>query len=1044
MKAKTFPILATLLLASNSLLFSQNDWENPRVFKINREDARATFFSFDSEQQAITGDLNANANIKTLNGKWKFNYVGRASQRPTDFYKTDYDVSSWDDIDVPSNWELSGYGYPHYLNVEYPFKRNQPYIADEYSPVGSYVTFFNLPASWKDKEVFIEFGSVKSGYYLWINGNKVGYSQDSKLPSEFNITKYLVEGENRLAVQVFQFTDGSYLEDQDFWRISGIQRDVRLYARNKLHVADFFAKTSLSDNYQNGVLDLNVLIKNYNSKNVSKHNLAYKIEDAFGNVIVSESAVVSVKKNASETVNFKHVISDVKQWSAEIPNLYRLTIVLSDQNNRALEYISTKIGFRSVEIKGGQLLVNGQPILLKGVNRHEHDMHYGHVVDEKMMRKDLELMKQHNFNAVRTSHYPNDPVWYKLCDEYGIYVYDEANVESHGYGYAREHTLANKPEWEAAHIERIMNMAKRDKNHPSIIVWSMGNEAGTGPTMLNAYKMLKEFDDSRVVSYERAEMETDVKERHTDIVGLMYWSVKSLKKHWLGTDPDRPFIWAEYSHAMGNSNGHFQDYWDFVESERQVQGGFIWDWVDQGLAKYDEHGKLYWTYGGHYEPEGINHDGNFCLNGVINADRTVHPAIYEIKKVYQNIGFSNLDIDKNKITIKNKYFFKNTEYYLFNWEIVADGKIIQQAPLVVLGSINPQEEKTVDLDINKLDLNKYNEVLFNIYAVNMKETIGVPFGHIVASEQFIIKEADLKPDFYKGDKKVTVSENKNEILLSGENFSIKFDKNINAINSYILNDYEILEAPLTANFWRAPTDNDYGNGMQKRCAAWKNIVEESKNYKHEIVTTADSSIVLKTSQILNNNYGTLDIDYQIAGNGQIIVSYKYTPSDTTISEIPVIGMKMQLKKSINKLQYYGRGPMENYIDRNSASFIGLYNSTVQGQYYPYARPQENGYKTDTRYLSLTNIFNLGIRVDAIDNSLCFSALHYSIAELDEGPKKRLRTIKDVKEGNFTELRIDHKMMGLGGDDSWGSKPYNIHRIFPNKTYSYSFCITPLL
>ncbi|MDD3738962.1 MAG: DUF4981 domain-containing protein, partial [Lentimicrobiaceae bacterium] len=384
-----------------------------------------------------------------------------------------------------------------------------------------------------------------------------------------------------------------------------------------------------------------------------------------------------------------------------------------------------------------------------------------------------------------------------------------------------------------------------------------------------------------------------------------------------------------------------------------------------------------------------------------------------------------------------------TDYYLFNWEIVADGKIIQQSPLAIFGSINPQEEKTVGLDIEKIDLDKYNEVLFNIYAVNMKETIGVPFGHVMASEQFIVKKADLKPNLYKGDKKVAVSENKNDIILSGENFSIKFDKSINAISSYVLNDYEILEAPLTANFWRAPTDNDFGNGMQKRCVAWKTIVEESKNYKHEIVTTADNNVVLKTSQILNNNYGTLEIDYQIAGNGQINVSYKYTPADTTIPEIPVIGMKMQLKKQFNKLQYYGRGPEENYIDRNTASFIGLYNSTVHDQYYAYARPQENGYKTDTRYLSLTNIFNLGIRVDAIDNPLGFSALHYSIADLDEGLEKTFRTIKDVKEGNFTELRIDHKMVGLGGDDSWGSKPYDIHRIFPNKTHEYSFSITPL-
>ncbi len=1035
--------LVLLALFAGSCVFAQNDWENPGLFERNKEKARATFYPYSSIEKALENNVKSAQFVKCLNGNWKFNYVGKISERPLDFQNLDFDNSNWDDIPVPGNWEMYGYGFANYVNIDYPFKMNQPYIEDSYSPVGSYVTYFELPDSWGGREIYIQLGAVKSGYYIWLNGKQVGYSQDSKLPSEFNLTPYLVEGKNKLAVQVFQFTDGSYLEDQDFWRLSGIQRDIFLFARPKTFIRDFFVKASLNSDYSDGVFALDVELKNQNKKTAKNYTVEYKLFDCEGEVVISgKSKNLSISKNATTNFSFDATVDNVNKWSAEVPNLYKLAIALYDEDGSLVEATSANIGFRTSEIKNGQLLVNGQPILLKGVNRHEHDEYFGHVINKETMLKDIRMMKLHNVNAVRTCHYPNDPLWYDLCDQYGIYLYDEANIESHGYGYEPENTLANKPEWKEAHLARTLNMVERDKNHPSVIVWSMGNEAGAGPNFVAAYKAIHERDGSRPVHYERAEKQTSVTERHTDIIADMYRGIESIKENWVGTDPERPFIWCEYAHAMGNSTGNFQEYWDLVESERQIQGGFIWDWVDQGLATTDEQGNKYWAYGGHLEPKGVYHDYNFCMNGIVNPDRTPHPGIYEVKKVYQNIGFKSTDIKKGSIVVKNKRFFTDLSDCIIKWELVANGSVLETGELVP-GAIAPQNDKSFTLNFTKLDVNSGSEYFVNLYALNNTKKEFIPYGYVLASEQFKITDYNLAKEVPQTTEKIKLVEIGDEVIIDGINFVIKFSKVSGALISYEMNGKGMITSPMVPDFWRAPTDNDFGNEMQKRCTIWKNAVGESTLESISSSQVSDTKVTVNVSQSLPTVEGTINLDYVVYGNGQIDVDYSFKANKADLPEIPRIGMVLQLPKDIDNLTFYGRGPWENYIDRNTAAFVGVYNSKVADQYYAYARPQENGHKSDVRWLSLGNQSGMGLGIKANNETIGFNALHQPTSAFDPGEEKQLRTPLDVKSGDFVELHIDQKMMGVGGDNSWGAKPHKPYMFYADKEYKYSFSIVPL-
>jgi len=1036
--------LGMALIFLGQIGFSQNDWENPNMFQQNKEKARASFYPYSTLENAINDEPKSESYTLCLNGKWKFKYTKNATTTPQDFYKIGFDTSNWDDIPVPGNWELYGYGYPQYVNAGYAFNTvNPPFVKDTENAVGAYITYFTIAENWMDREVYLQLGAVKSGYYLWINGEKVGYNQDAKLPAEFNITPYLKKGKNKLAVKVFQFTDGSYLEDQDFWRLSGIQRDVYLYARPKIHISDFFAKALLDANYEHGVFNLTVDIKNTSNKKASKLNFQYKILDADGHKIVSNQSSFNSKGLHTETLTFSEAVPNVHIWSAENPYLYTLLLAVSDPSGRIMEATSVKIGFRTTEIKGGQLLVNGQAILLKGVNRHEHNPDYGHVVNEKDMIADIKMMKQFNINAVRTSHYPNDPLWYALCDTYGIYVYDEANIESHGIGYDINTTLADKPEWKAAHVDRMLNMVERDKNHPSIIVWSMGNEAGDGHNFLAGYNAIHARDADRPVHYERAERETKVHEKHTDIIPSMYAPISWVEK-WIGTDTERPFIWCEYAHAMGNSSGNFKEYWDLVRENRQVQGGFIWDWMDQGLTKHNANGDKFWAYGGFFEPKGVKNDDNFCFNGLVAPDMTPHPGFYEVKKVYQNIWFDAEKISEGKISIKNEFFFSTLANYLVRWELMEDGKPIQTGMFKPL-EVSPQTKKEFDLPVKDFKKKEGSEYFLNVYALQNNVSEMIPFGHIVASDQFAFgsyKEAVTESS--KSYDPIVLKANSNEISLTGSHFVMQVSKTSGALTSYKVNNFEMITAPLLPTFWRAPTDNDFGNKMQERCAIWKTVMDDAILEEINTKTVSASEIEISTQLKLPTVEGLIDMVYTIYGNGHIRVNYKFEASKADLPEIPRIGLVFRMPKAIDNLNYYGRGPWENYSDRNTASFIGVYQSKVANQYVPYGRPQENGHKTGTRWFSLTHQIGVGLKIKAHEIPIEFNALSYSTETLDPGARKLLVTPVDIEEGDFVEVHIDHKMMGVGGDNSWGAKPHEPYMFYANKVYEFSFSIIPEL
>lgn len=1034
-------VALSVFIAFNLTTVAQNHWENPEIFEINREEMRASYYPFETKALALENDRSKSEFIKNLNGIWKFNYVGSASERPLDFYKTSFDVSSWDDIPVPSNWELHGYGYAHYINRGYPFKKDPPRIADEYSPVGSYVTFFDLPENWSGKEVFIYIGAVKSGYDIWVNDHKVGYAQDSKLPSEFNITKYLKPGNNKLSIQVFQFTDGSYLECQDFWRLSGIQRDVLLLARPKTYIRDFFAKTTLDDNYTNGILDLSVEVKNLSEKKISNHGLQYELLDNRNECVLSGKSVISIDHAMKQSISFHGEIPGVKKWSAEKPQLYTLVISLLDEASECIEATSVKIGFSISEVKNKQLLVNGQPVLLKGVNRHDHNDRNGHVISEQDMRNDIETMKRFNINAVRTAHYPNDPIWYRLCDEYGIYLYAEANVESHGMGFNQKNTLANKPKWKQAHVSRITNMVKRDKNHPSIIIWSLGNEAGAGSNFLASYKAVHGYDGTRPVVYEKAERESDVTERYSDIVVPMYMTVFGAENRVLTEDEDRPFLWCEYAHAMGNSTGHLYTYWDFVYSHPQAQGGFIWDWMDQGLINRDEDGNAYWAYGGHFEPEGVFTNKAFCLNGLVNPDWTPHPGLYEVKYIYQNIHFDTFNISKNEVEIFNDFFFKNLDDYKITWTLLEDGKAILEGSFLPAG-VEPQQKKNFKIDIDDVHFSENKEYLLNFEVLQNAADPLLPPGHVVASEQFALSPPQLEVQSFSENDPVTVNETSESVVFSTDDVTVGFSKQSGAITSYNIKNNEIITESLVPTFWRGPTDNEIGSGLPVRCKPWKIAYSTGTQKDFSVKKNADNTYQVTSKYYLNSVDADIDLRYTIYGTGEVKVDYTLTPNKTDLAEIPRIGMKMKLPKAFDNLEYYGKGPWENYCDRKKGAMAGMYQSKVSEQYFKYIRPQETGHKTEVRWLSLQANDGSGIKISAIGSFIEFNALHYATEDLDEGEEITGRTHNLLEEGDFVELHIDHVSQGVAGHN-WKSLPQEDYIFYPEKVYKYSYRISPL-
>jgi len=1009
-----FIALSFTLISTSSAEEQRPAWNDINVIRDNVEAPRAHFVPARG-----TGDTFR----KSLNGDWQFSYSPTPAGRSIDFYRPDFDASEWDTIAVPSNWERQGYGYPIYVNVPYPFEIDEPNVPTEDNPVGSYRRTFDVPESWVDQQIFVEFGAVSSAFYLWVNGEYVGYSEGSKTPSEFNITNFVESGKNAIAVEVYRWSTGSYLEDQDFWSLSGIQRDVSLFARPNTRVRDFFVHAGLENDYRDGAFELEVDL--VNDGDAVDGNLTIEILDG-SEVIHSDEAVVSMSVGESSHV-FATTIENVRSWSAETPDLYTLTIRFGE------EVIEQKIGFRTAEIINGRFLINGRHVRLKGANLHEHHDVTGHVVDEETMLTDIRLMQGANLNAVRNSHYPQPERWYELTSEYGLYMVDEANIESHGYGYDHDKTLGNKPHWMPHHLDRTQRMLERSKNFPSVVIWSLGNEAGDGVNLGATYDWIKSRDLSRPVQYETEGNIQEVGERHSDFYSSMYWRYWDLEQY-AQTHNDRPFILIEYSHSMGNSTGNLSDYWDVINKYDILAGGFIWDWVDQGLLEHDENGTPYWTYGGDYGPPDVPSSGNFNFNGVVFPDRRIQPAYWEVKRVYQYVDFELLDAGTGTVLIRNNYDFIDLSEFELHWEIVADGEPVQSGVVQNL-EVDAESEAQVKLEYNARRLKKGPEHHLNLRLVGPK-----PRGLLSADHEYAAaQEAGIK--------------------VSGNEISVLFDAEHGLLSSFKWRDQELLLAPLTPNLWRAPTDNDFGNYMQDWAAVWEqagrnrsllslNVDDEDPDY---IVVVAEYAFASDDGE----EVAWWKSSFRFDSYGYVHVDNEFTRNDG-LPKIPRVGMNVELIRGLDNVEWFGRGPFENYSDRNLAANVGRYSNIVADHYVPYMRPQENGYKTDTRWLSLSDGANAGLLVIARD-LIGFSVHHNRLDDFvppvkvaitsEDGPgardnEERVNVhVNDVVPRDIVSLNIDFGQMGVGGDDSWGKHTLSKYSL-TEKSYRYSFSLLP--
>ena len=1018
------------------------EWENPAVFNIGKEEPYAYFVPFPDIDSALKMDWKGSAFYKSLNGLWKFHWVPKPADKPKDFWKPDFDDRHWVDFPVPANWEINGYGIPIYVNSVYEFApRNPdpPHIPHDNNPVGCYRRTFTLPATWKNLDVFIHFGAVKSAFYLWINGHFVGYSEGSKTPAEWRITPYLKAGENLVALEVYRWSDGSYLECQDFWRISGIERDVYLYAAPKIRIRDFFALATLNDNYRDGRLDLSVELKNTEEKQRGeKVTVEARLLDPDKKIIFQEQKSVEMNRREKAELKFEANLPGVESWSAETPHLYTLLLILKDNKGRTTEVVPARIGFRRVEIKDGRLLLNGVPIRLKGVNRHEHDPFTGHVVSEESMRRDLELMKQHNINAVRTSHYPNDPRWYELCNEYGLYVVDEANIESHGMGYG-ERSLAKNPDWGPAHLDRTRRMVERDKNHPSVIIWSLGNEAGNGINFELTYNWIKKRDPSRPVQYERA-----VLAPNTDIYCPMYARASRLIEY-AREKQTRPLIMCEYAHSMGNSTGNLQDYWEIIETYDQLQGGFIWDWVDQGLAKKNERGEIFWAYGGDFGPPGTPSDSNFCCNGLVAPDRTPHPALLEVKKVYQYVAIKAIDIASGQFEIHNKYDFLPLSKFNLHWTLLANARPVATG-IIEAPEIGPHEKKIITINLNSYFSDRNSEYWLN-FEVKTREPLPlIPAGFVVASEQIPIKTLTST---YRVDRLVSpapgqeilIKETENELILEGKETTIIFNKTTGLLKSYRFKDHEFLKEEPVPYFWRAPTDNDFGNRMPQRCAIWLKASQHRQLQKFEYRRVGADRVIVETDLFLPDVPATYKIKTTFNSRGELYLENSFTPmSLKELPEIPRLGLKFILPAPFSQLEWYGRGPHENYVDRKTSAFIGRYQGQVRQMINPYVTAQEYGNRCENRWLAVRNEAGFGLMVIGFPD-FEFSALPHTPMDLTQSWRGE-KHAHEVPPRDLTCLLLSDMVTGVGGDDSWGARPHPQYEI-PARPYDYALILRPL-
>lgn len=1019
--------LAMLSMSSGALAQSESRWQNVNINQQNREHRRANFFAFENLEKAQSFDKKKSANYLSMEGMWKFNFVKDHNKRPANFFALKYDDSQWKDFPVPGLFELNGYGDATYKNIGYAwatqFDPNPPYISELNNYTGSYRRTFELPKDWKGKDVYFHVGSATSNLTLWVNGKYVGYSEDSKVAAEFNISKYLKPGKNLIAMQVMRWCDGSYFEDQDFWRFTGIAREVYLYARPKLHAADIRLNAALENNYQDGVLNYKVSLKG------GKTDVAITLCDKDGKQIAQATGAQGVIK-----------VPKVNAWTAETPYLYKAYITLKNKQG-ATEVIPQKVGFRNVEIKNAQLLVNGQPVLVKGADRHEIDPDGGYVVSLERMIQDIKIMKQLNINAVRTSHYPCDPRWYDLCDEYGIYITAEANLESHGMGY-EEKSLAKFPEYIVPHIERNEGNVKPLINHPSVIVWSLGNEGGYGINFEKAYDWVKACDPTRPAQYERGGYDSK-----TDIHCPMYIGYEESENYCKGNGT-KPYIQCEYAHAMGNSEGGFKEYWDLIRKYPKYQGGYIWDFVDQGLRdKSPITGKEIFTYGGDYGRY-PGSDYNFNCNGIIAPNRRLNPHAYEIQYVLQNVWIKDFDAENGSFNVYNEFFFKNIDDLNLTATLFANGVKLTTVAIPDTKGIAPQATKLVKSEALKSAIEKAEaehpteEITINFAFASDGSQPLVDKGQVMARQQIVLNgyEFDKVDAPANTGSKIEVEETNSYVKVSAERMSVTIGKKTGMIDYLDVDGEPMLKfrESMTPEFWRAPTDNDYGASLQKKMRVWKNPQMNLKSFdksenKDSVVLTANFEMPEVKAQLM--------LRYRINAAGEVAVTEKMTTDkEAKVADLFRYGMQLQMPALFSKLEYYGRGPEENYIDRHSSSFIGKYEANVKDEYYPYVRPQESGNHTDIRYFSIFNpTTGKGITFEGYAPMEC-SAIPYLVEDLDAGIEKEHawgQHSGDLVEKGLVQLHIQQRQFGLGCIDSWGSSPMEKYRMhYQDRCFSF--------
>ena len=1019
--------LALLSMSSGALAQSESRWQNVNINQQNREPRRANFFAFENLEKAQSFDKKKSANYLSMEGMWKFNFVKDHNKRPANFFALKYDDSQWKDFPVPGLFELNGYGDATYKNIGYAwatqFDPNPPYISELNNYTGSYRRTFELPKDWKGKDVYFHVGSATSNLTLWVNGKYVGYSEDSKVAAEFNISKYLKPGKNLIAMQVMRWCDGSYFEDQDFWRLTGIAREVYLYARPKLHAADIRLNAALENNYQDGVLNYKVSLKG------GKTDVAITLCDKDGKQIAQATGAQGIIK-----------VPKVNAWTAETPYLYKAYITLKNKQGAA-EVIPQKVGFRNVEIKNAQLLVNGQPVLVKGADRHEMDPDGGYVVSLERMIQDIKIMKQLNINAVRTSHYPCDPRWYDLCDEYGIYITAEANLESHGMGY-EEKSLAKFPEYIVPHIERNEGNVKPLINHPSVIVWSLGNESGYGVNFEKAYDWVKACDTTRPAQYERGGYDSK-----TDIYCPMYIGYEESESY-CKSNGTKPYIQCEYAHAMGNSEGGFKEYWDLIRKYPKYQGGYIWDFVDQGLRdKSPITGKEIFTYGGDYGRYPAS-DYNFNCNGILAPNRRLNPHAYEIQYVLQNVWIKDFDAENGSFNVYNENFFKNIDDLNLTATLFANGVKLTTVAIPDTKGIAPQATKLVKSEALKSAIEKAEaehateEITINFAFASDGSQPLVDKGQVMARQQIVLNgyEFDKVDAPANTGSKIEVEETNSYVKVSAERMSVTIGKKTGMIDYLDVDGEPMLKfrESMTPEFWRAPTDNDYGASLQKKMRVWKNPQMNLKSFDK---SESKDSVVLTANFEMPEVKAELMLRYRINAAGEVAVTEKMTTDkEAKVADLFRYGMQLQMPASFSKLEYYGRGPEENYIDRHSSSFIGKYEANVKDEYYPYVRPQESGNHTDIRYFSIFNpTTGKGITFEGYAPMEC-SAIPYLVEDLDAGIEKEHawgQHSGDLVEKGLVQLHIQQRQFGLGCIDSWGASPMEKYRMhYQDRCFSF--------